>query len=95
MFLNSGGTVEYCKDFGLIFEKNNFENQLNMFHDNYSIYHKKIQNYPHNAEKMCEEFEALFLHMFENKSKFLNNEDFLSKKKYFEKKYFLRKRKLN
>ena len=95
MFLNSGGTVEYCKDFGLIFEKNNFENQLNMFHDNYSIYRKKIQNYPHNAEKMCEEFEALFLHMFENKSKFLNNEDFLSKKKYFEKKYFLRKRKLN
>ena len=95
MFLNSGGTVEYCKDFGLIFEKNNFENQLNMFHDNYSIYRKKIQNYPHNAEKMCEEFEALFLHMFENKSKFLNNEDFLSKKKYFEKKYFLTKRKLN
>ena len=47
-----------------------------MFHDNYSIYRKKIQNYPHNAEKMCEEFEALFLHMFENKSKFLNNEDF-------------------
>ena len=95
LFLNSGGTVEYCKDYGLMFEKDNFENQLNKLYDNYSIYFEKIQNYPHSAEKMSEEFELLFLHMFENKSKFLNNEDFISKQKYFEKKYYFQRRKSN
>jgi len=95
IFFNSGGTIEYCKDFGLSFELDNFETQLDKFRNNYSNYAEKIQLYPHSSEKMCEEFEALFLYMFENKSKYLNNEDYVSKQKYFEKKYYLYRRKFS
>ena len=44
LYLNSGGIPEYCEEYGVMFEENNFEQQLNEIIDNYTIYYKKTYN---------------------------------------------------
>jgi len=71
LFINSGGIPEYCNDYGLIFEENNFEDKLNEIYENYEIYYNKILNYPFNARKMCSEYLTLFNELNKRKNQIL------------------------
>ena len=72
MYLESGGTTEYCKGFGIGFKKNNFETKLELIIENYDQFVKKMQDYPHSARKMSKEYLTLFEVMKKNKAYYLN-----------------------
>jgi len=72
LYLESGGTTEYCKGFGIGFKKNNFETKLELIIENYDQFVKKMQDYPHSAKKMSKEYLTLFEVMKKNKAYYLN-----------------------
>lgn len=67
LFLDSGGTTEYCKDFGLGFT-DDFELKLEQMIANYDFYIKKMDQYSLNAETMSEEYLFLFENLFDSRS---------------------------
>ena len=68
LYKNSGGIPEYCNGFGVSFE-NNFEEALEELYNNYQMYIEKLNFYPFNSDKMCEEFLTLFLELTNNQQK--------------------------
>ena len=68
MYLDSGGMPEYCDGYGLSFY-DDFEIKLNEMINNYAKYKSKMPNYPHNSNKMCEEYYSLFTSLIKNKEK--------------------------
>ena len=71
LYLDSGGTPEYCDGYGVKFDSNNFKAKLNHIIEDYSIYVENMKNYPNDSELMCGEYEELFSSMFSDKHKFL------------------------
>ena len=58
LHINSGGIPEYCNDYGLSFELENFEEKLSEIINNYSIYYDNLNNYPYdfdNAARLLDE----------------------------------------
>ncbi len=60
LYLDSGGTPEYCEGFGLKYETYNFQLKLKEIIDQYEYYENNMINYPFNANKMCSEYLELF-----------------------------------
>ena len=60
LYLDSGGTPEYCEGFGLKYETQNFQLKLKEIVDKYDYYENNMINYPFNANKMCSEYLELF-----------------------------------
>ena len=74
MFVNSGGTPEYCRDFGIEIDESNLESEIaSEIMLNYDSYISKVKNYPFNSNKMCFEYESLFLEMFSKKNQILSD----------------------
>ncbi len=65
LYVNSGGIPEYCEDYGVMFEENNFEQQLNEIINNYTIYYKKNLQYKYDSDRMCLEYKMLFLEILD------------------------------
>ncbi len=70
LYKNSGGVPEYCDGYGIDFS-DNFEDKLEEMINNYEEYRNKLNQYPFNSGKMCEEFVDLFEILINNKK---NNE---------------------
>ena len=66
MFIDSGGVSEYCKDFGIEYNLDNFEQKLQEIINDFYIYQKKMINYPHTSTKMCTEYLELFNSLVKN-----------------------------
>ena len=56
LYLNSGGIPEFCKGFGISFEKSEFFHKLEKIRSDYSKYSQNMKNYPFNSEKMSEAY---------------------------------------
>jgi hypothetical protein len=57
LFINSGGIVEYCKNYGIQFlGVEDFETSLNELIRNYDIYFEKVADYPNDSNQMCFEY---------------------------------------
>ena len=56
MFINSGGIVEYCIDYGL-FEDYNFHEKLLYMVENYDKFFDKVQNYSLSSESTNKQFQ--------------------------------------
>ncbi len=70
LYLNSGGIPEYCDGFGVSFNGiDDFEDSFNEIINNYLSYSQKMENYPFNSIKMCEEFYELFEQKVSEKNK--------------------------
>ncbi len=67
LFLDSGGTTEYCRDFGLGFT-DDFELKLEQIIADYDLYRKKMDQYPLNSEIMSEEYLTLFKNLVDNRN---------------------------
>ena len=67
----SGALPEYCKEYGISFEKEDFLPALNKMLIEYPQFKKKIVNYPHNSEKMTEQYLNLFSELLENRDKII------------------------
>lgn len=94
LYLESGGTPEYAKGYGVSFEPNNFEEKLNYLIDNYDTYYEKVKLYPNNSDLMCQEYESLFNNLISNKSTLLRDRDYSKKKNIIEKFFYLAIRKI-
>ena len=68
LYTESGGIPEYCNGFGLSFNED-FEDKLSEIILNYDLYIQKLNNYPFNSDKMCEEFYKLFEKLIYEKKK--------------------------
>ena len=91
LYLNSGGIPEYCEGFGVSFTGlDDFEDGLNEIINNYLSYSKKMESYPFNSIKMCEEFYELFERKVAEKSKnsVQNKKNILKKPVLYSTKFF-------
>ncbi len=59
LYTESGGIPEYCNEYGIGFNED-FELKLEELIDKYDEYSEKLQKYPFNSEKMCEDFFEVF-----------------------------------
>ncbi|MBO8230531.1 hypothetical protein CU313_06805 [Prochlorococcus marinus str. MU1404] len=78
----SGALPEYCENYGISFENQDFLPALKKMLKNYTKYKKNIIKYPHNSEKMSKEYLSLF-------SELLNNRQQIIKKRFLFKNPFL------
>ena len=60
LYLDSGGVPEYCNNYGLMFNNQNFENKLKDFIRNIESYSKNMKSYPYTSNKMCAEYLETF-----------------------------------
>jgi hypothetical protein len=88
LYLNSGGTPEYCNDYGLIFNKMNLEEKILEMMNDYGVYVKKLKEYPFSSQKMCSDYENLFLHMLKKKEDVLHSRSIKLKNSRIEKMYY-------
>jgi glycosyltransferase involved in cell wall biosynthesis len=72
LYLNSGGIPEFCKGFGMPFEKSDFFHKLEKIRSDYSKYSQNMKNYPFNSEKMSEEYYFSILKMLKD-AKYMND----------------------
>ena len=74
LYINSGGTTEYCKDFGIEYSIKNIEEKLSYFMKNSKTYYEKVASYPYNSNLMCKDFVDLF-------KQYTQERELISKKK--------------
>ena len=60
LYFNSGGIPEYCQDYGLEIDIENFEEKILYMIDYYDIFKNKMKNYPFKSEKMPSNYLKLF-----------------------------------
>ena len=93
LFLNSGGVPEYCKDYGVEFNDDNFEIKLQEIIENYDTYVDKTKSYRFNSSKMCEDYLNFFNEHLLKKSEILSRRDFFKNENKILLKYHLIKSK--
>ena len=73
MYIDSGGTTEYCRDYGVEYDLNNLEIKLeNVMIDYHNLYNK-ILDYPFNADLMSANYLELFEKLLLNKDEITNS----------------------
>ena len=75
LYLNSGGTPEYCKDFGIEISLKNLDSKLLEIKNNYEKYQENMINYPFNSDKTNNEYLRLFEKLIHDKEKIFNDRD--------------------
>ena len=60
LYINSGGIAEYCKDYGLEINLDNFEEKILYMVEYYEKYKNKMGSYPYESNKMSEQYLKLF-----------------------------------
>ena len=60
VYINSGSLPEYCADYGLEFNPQNFEDILQTIPNAYADLKQKIKSYDHTAQNSCAEYLKLF-----------------------------------
>ena len=69
LYLESGGMPEYCKNYGLAFEYDNFEEKLELIRSSFLEYKNKVNSYKYNSDDMSESFLNVFKYLLENKER--------------------------
>ena len=82
------GIPEYCENYGLKFNNENFLEKLNEVVENYRLYEEKIKEYPFNATNMSKDYLELFEEMISNKEIILRNRN-IPKKTIFSRVLFI------
>ena len=72
LYMDSGGTPEYCNNFGVEFNISNLKEKLNYVLNNYEIIQENMKNYPHNANRMSKKYLDLFENLLEEKNEIIS-----------------------
>tara|TARA_Y100000768_G_C23980611_1_gene685543 strand:+ start:385 stop:1428 length:1044 start_codon:yes stop_codon:yes gene_type:complete len=94
MYINSGGVSEYCSGYGVEFNNENLESQLEEIISNYDHYVKLQKEYPNNSDKMSQEFLDIFEQALKNQKKYIKQREIRENKNSFKLRMFLIKKKL-
>ena len=73
----SGALPEYCKDYGIAFENQDFIPALKKMLKDYSKYKNNIQKYPYNSLRMSNEYLNLFSELLKNKKEIIKKRSLL------------------
>ncbi len=73
IYRNSGALPEYCKDFGIAFNRSYFIPAIRKMLLEYDQYKSNIKNYPNNSLKMNYEYLELFNRLILNRKKLIKN----------------------
>ena len=73
IYKNSGAIPEYCKDFGISFESQEFIKALNLMIEEYNNLKLKIKEYPNKSSKMIKSYINLFKDLIDKKNKIVSN----------------------
>lgn len=60
LYVNSGALPEFCKDYGVEFNKNNFVEKLGFLTENYEYFKKKLENYQFKNSTQLKKYINLF-----------------------------------
>jgi len=60
LYINSGGIKEYCMNYGLEINLENFEEKILYMIDYYDSFKNKMKKYPFESEKMSTNYLKLF-----------------------------------
>lgn len=94
LFIDSGGVSEYCKEFGVMFNKYNLKEKLDEIFLNYSSYKEKMNSYPNNSDIMCKNYMDLFENLIEEKNDLMKNRKTPNLINFFEKLIYSNSRRL-
>lgn len=74
LYRNSGALAEYCNGFGISFNGlDDFESSLLKLIENYDFYFNKLNEYSNSADKMCQQYYALFISLLKKKAILVNS----------------------
>ena len=79
LYINSGALPEYCNDYGVMFNINNFENSLDKIKKDYDILFKNLDSYPYTFVNAAEMYEKIFVESIKNKKNIYKNRNKTSK----------------
>lgn len=68
LYIDSGGVKEFCQKHGIEFTINNLQKKIFYLMENYTNYFELMKTYPFNSQKMCKEYENLFLQLLKSGS---------------------------
>jgi len=71
LYRDSGCLPEYCAGYGLMFDTNSFETQLEAMREAYAGFVDKMPDYPHTGEATAAAYYALFVDMLARRSEYL------------------------
>jgi hypothetical protein len=71
LYRESGALPEYCQGFGVSFTAENFEQKLQEMIATYDHWAARMRDYPHTAERMCENYYKLFLELLERRDEII------------------------
>ena len=69
LYRQSGCMPEYCGGYGVSFSAEDFEDKLQEMRSHYFHWTKRVKDYPHTAEKMCQAYHALFVELLDHRDK--------------------------
>tara|TARA_B100001996_G_scaffold219408_1_gene168683 strand:- start:139 stop:1194 length:1056 start_codon:yes stop_codon:yes gene_type:complete len=95
LYLNSGGTPEYCNDYGIEFNITNLEEKLDEIINNYKNYSEKMIDYSFNSERMCNEYFKLFTDLINDREQVLEKRKLKNKSNTILKNIYLITRKIS
>lgn len=72
LYIQSGGTSEYCENFGIPYQIENLEEKIKLFMKNSSQYYENMKNYPNDSKVMSKEFLDLFYFYMDSKKQIIN-----------------------
>ena len=78
LFLNSGGTPEYCDGFGLEFNSQNIQQKIDEIISNYDYFTTKLKKYPYSFENAYVHLINFLNEAHQNKDKIINNRNNLN-----------------
>ena len=71
IYRNSGALPEYCGDFGIVFQDQDFLPALKRMLKEYPKYKENITRYPHDSDKMNNEYLNLFLKLLQKRNEII------------------------
>lgn len=77
LYRESGALPEYCSGFGVPFKTENFDQKLQEMVNTYDQWADRMKDYPHTAEKMCEDYYNLFVSLIERRNEILKQRKWL------------------
>jgi hypothetical protein len=71
LYRESGALPEYCNGFGISFTEHNFEQKLSEMMEAYDHWVGKMKDYPHTADRMCEQYYQLCFMLLNHRDEIL------------------------
>ena len=78
IYRESGALPEYCRDYGVAFQGNNYIPAIKKMIKNYKHYKEKVLNYPNDSTKMTNDYLKLFEELLSKREEIIHRRTLLN-----------------